>query len=605
METQAKLGDSEVVPLRYQIQRLQSEMDSMSTHTQWLDSELKSKHESMAALRATHAAEVATLRTDMDAVISEKENLFGEASNLKRQLDAAQGKMEQLSKELMDARQEASDNTMSMEQELFASRRLVELQKEQIERLQQKHDSMASQMEALQEMAKQAEQEGNQELRERELALEEKTKKIIEDQAGDYKRQLEALQEQLAEANKRRERAEEGLLLTNAPSARYSQKPLAIREGGENESFNLTDLHSKIAEAEDKAAAEKLRRKKAEIMFNRLRTEINAKAPQIRQQAVELDMAVERLEDYKSRLQVARSDAESARAESSEMQLELGRCRKRNRDLELETVEMAKQVQSLLVSRSSTAGGDQDDSGIPTAVAEMQSTNQQLLREHREMKATITDLEGKLKSDTLKVKVETYEKEIGSLREERKRQQDIVNGIVQQRDLYRALVHKNDANLLGSPSEETSALQILKEQSGRTKALEGEKNEIQTELAKARAELDAVSRDKEATSERLARYDALNADLSSTVDRLQLEVSTAKANMARSEADAAFHRDKAVRLEEALQRSRDETSRVAAARSELQQINTNLQKAVSDANAAAARYSGELEQVRTRHRFFF
>jgi hypothetical protein len=43
LETQAKLGDSEVVLLRYQVQRLTSKVDSISTHSQWLESELQSK----------------------------------------------------------------------------------------------------------------------------------------------------------------------------------------------------------------------------------------------------------------------------------------------------------------------------------------------------------------------------------------------------------------------------------------------------------------------------------------------------------------------------------------------------------------------------------
>lgn len=79
-------------------------------------------------------------------------------------------------------------------------------------------------------------------------------------------------------------------------------------------------------------------------------------------------------------------------------------------------------------------------------------------------------------------------------------------------------------------------------------------------MEKARAELAAVDKDKEAAAERLTRYEYLNAELTNTVDRLQLQVSSSKADVARSEADAAFHKDKTARLEESHQRSRDEVA---------------------------------------------
>jgi nucleoprotein TPR len=184
------------------------------------------------------------------------------------------------------------------------------------------------------------------------------------------------------------------------------------------------------------------------------------------------------------------------------------------------------------------------------------------------------------------------------LREDRKRQHVLVEGIVQQRDLYRALLSKQDSNLLGSPSEEASALQIVKHQSERTKTLEIEKSDLESELAKAHAELSIVARDKEAASERLARYESLNAEITSTMDRLQLQVSSSKADVARSGADAEFHREKSARLEEALQRSRDEATRVSAFRNDMQRINSNLQTAMSKANADASKYESESQQVR-------
>ncbi len=144
---------------------------------------------------------------------------------------------------------------------------------------------------------------------------------------------------------------------------------------------------------------------------------------------------------------------------------------------------------------------------------------------------------------------------------------------------------------MGSASEEAAAHQSVKHQSERTKTLEVEKRGLESELAKAHAGLSIVARDKEAASERLARYESLNAEITSTMDRLQLQVSSSKADVARSGADAEFHREKSARLEEALQRSRDEGTRVSAFRNDMQRINANLQTAMSKANADASRIS--------------
>ena len=61
-EAESKLGESEIVPLRYQVQRLNGELDAVSAHSSWLAAELKSKTDELAAARAEQAAEMAELR---------------------------------------------------------------------------------------------------------------------------------------------------------------------------------------------------------------------------------------------------------------------------------------------------------------------------------------------------------------------------------------------------------------------------------------------------------------------------------------------------------------------------------------------------------------
>ena len=144
-------------------------------------------------------------------------------------------------------------------------------------------------------------------------------------------------------------------------------------------------------------------------------------------------------------------------------------------------------------------------SDIPTSIEEIQSQNQRLLGEHRRLTGVVKELEEKLKSDSLRQKLDAAEKDLATLREDRQQQEQLVAKIVQQRDLYRALLSKHDSKLLGSEEEEVTAIEMTKRQSEKAKALEMKNEDLEMELAKAKGELDRISRDKDTISERLAR----------------------------------------------------------------------------------------------------
>jgi nucleoprotein TPR len=601
METQAKLGDSEVVPLRYQVQRLHKEVDNISTHSQWVQGELSAKNEHLASLKASQASELAQLRADFDSAVMEKESVNSELVTLRRRNEQLDCKVEHLAKDLYSTRQEASATTMAMEHELVAERRLVSLQKESLERLQQRHDAVVQDMDDLQALANEAQHDSRQEVAQIQQQMQAETKQIVEDQAAEYKQRLEELKKQLEESDRRRVVAEDGLLLTNVPASRRrtpARPALRDRAEATDEPLNLTDLYTRLAETEDQLQTEFTRRKRAEILLDRTKAEIEAAAPTLVRQRQEYELALERSEEYKKRMNGALQEAQAYRNETSELQLELSRSLKHNKELDQETVELAKQVQALLLSRS----GGEVESNMPISVEEIQTQNQHLLREHRRLTTTITDLEQKVEQDPTRNKLASKEKEVEVLNEDRQRQMVLVESIVQQRDLYRTLVSKHDSNILGSPSEEATALTIVKQQSERTKTLECRNDQLENDLHAARGELGAIAREKEATSERLARYEALTTDLTSSVDRLQLQVSSAKADVARSEADASFHKEKSARLEEALQRSRDEVVRATSSKNELQRITADLQKAISVANGQASKSESELKQAEMRLR---
>ena len=171
-------------------------------------------------------------------------------------------------------------------------------------------------------------------------------------------------------------------------------------------------------------------------------------------------------------------------------------------------------------------------------------------------------------------------------------------GIVQQRDLFRALLSKHDSKLLGTEDEEATAIEIMKRQSERANTIETENQELRAELANAKGGLDRATLNEVALSERLCRNEELVQNFTKEVDALRLELSTAKSDAARAKAECDYHSDRASRMENSLHAAREETGQVTNAKNELQRINMDLQNVLTAASAERVTFDIEKHQVR-------
>ena len=596
MEVKSKLSNSEVAPLVYENQRLQTELDSVTVNSEWLHGELTRLTGEHTELKKTSSAQTVSLQNEVHQLGQEKEAEAARAMSLQRSGEELQNKVDNLSKQLMQQKQEKLDAELAAEQELTAERRLVSLQQEQIDRLEKKHDDVIREMEAMQTKANMALQESRKERQQRVERESEQMKQALEDQATQYETQLEDLTQQVREANRRRLEVEDRFLAL--PSGRGgTTNPLAITAGGEEDGpISLTDLSARLAQAQSDLVAERTKRKKVELRFERIQADIEAKAPILIRQRQEYEAAMKRQDDYQQRLDDQVNEVMVQRSEMREMASELAAAKERNRFLEQENVGLAKHVQGLLMSRS---GVQVENGDIPTSIQEIQSQNQRLLGEHRRLTSTVKDLEDKLKSDVLRLKLDDAEKELATLRKDREQQESLVAHIVVQRDLYRSIVFDHDSKLLGTEEEEVTAIEINKRKSDRAKALESKNEELESELAGAKGELDRAIRDKEMISERLSRNETMVVNLTKSVDTLQMEVSTAKSDAARTKAESSYYIERASRMEDSLRKAKGEIEHVTNAKNELQRINNDLQNAVTNANSESSRLESERRQVRT------
>jgi chromosome segregation ATPase len=312
-------------------------------------------------------------------------------------------------------------------------------------------------------------------------------------------------------------------------------------------------------------------------------------APKMIRQREEYEMAVDQLLDYQHRLETALSERDDAAKEAAEARRAAVILQTRLAERQAESQDLAKQVQTLLVSRSNDGSATTTTAGvIPTSIQEMQSHNQSLMVEHRRLTQTVAELESKLQADTLKSKFDKASSELKSLQEERKEQEILVERIVQQRDLYRALLAKHDSNMLGSESDELTALEMAKQQSERAKKLEHQNKELEGDLKAVRAEMERVAGDKEAMSERLNRYEVQSAEYMKSIERLERDLLSARSDVARSNSESQYHKEKCERLESSLERVRGEIVHVNNAKNELQRINADLQQSVSNTHSESA-----------------
>jgi chromosome segregation ATPase len=594
LESQAKLFSADSIPYQYEVQRLKTDLDEMSAHAKWLDAELVSRNDQIVTLTKDFSSKVYGLRTELDEMTMQKETYCNDFKDLQRRYKASESKVEKLASENLRLKQEASDANSEAEQNLNAERRVVQLQKEQLELLQKRHDDVIRQMESMQAMALEAGKETQEELEIARSELEEAAKRILDEQANNHRAQIKELEAKLQEANRLRHEAEDCLIVSPAKASRRTLA--AITAGGEETHgdeeeelpLNLTDAYTLLRKTEQELREERKNHKLAQLRLRRIEEDVKAKMPHYIRQRQEYETAVARDHESRQRLKQALADVASYRTEAQEARRDVFRLQKQNRELEKETTELAKQVQALLASR---AGGDAAK-GIPTSVEEIQQQNQQLLRENNRL----TDEIQVLKSDPLRSNLEAAEKEIEAMKEERQRSELYVASIVQQRDLLRAQLHL-DSKVLESELEQASTLAFAAQHLERIKELEAKNKQLEDDVGMSQAEAIRLRGEKDAAADRLLQYEAQVTTLSETVDSYLAQVASAKAEIARTEAEATYHREKCQRLEESLKRSAAEVARAAGAKSALENQNAKQQQALTEADAISSRLKQDLSQV--------
>lgn len=576
-------------------ERWESQLASLQNHANWLQSELQAKSDEYLQLQQQGRDKATQLELQLESYRNENSSLQTKVSVLQQLEASLQQTVASSSETVLALRQERAGMIEAHQTEILRTNDLVEMQKRQIEEYQRRYQDAVRDKAELQKAAAEAFEESKKERASLRAELEDQYKKLLQEQANEY-------QQKLNEARAAPSASQLTLLPgTAAASVDDDDEDEEIDEAdaGQDNPVTITQLYTRYESVKKNLRRARLDAKQWKASFEHLRDDIAREAPFILQQKEGFERLLDEVAAAHKRCGVLEADLATARAEARGAREVAASHQRAARDKARESEELAKQVQTLLARSVAARGG----SGPPlSAVEEMQKQNQGLVMDRRTLVDEIAELKNKLREDQLRIQLAAVSAEIEDLKREREEQEHYVVSIVQQRDLYRLLLQKHDASILGSESEELKSLDVAKQQAERAKKLEQRNTVLESELAAAQHQATAAARTKDEALERLARLEAHAAQLTQAVTKLESELVSSRGKAARSEADADYHKEKCQRLEDTLQRARQEVDHVTRFKNELENSVSEMQQALSKLSTEASRHEAEKQQAQMRLR---
>ncbi|CAF2060425.1 unnamed protein product [Brassica napus] len=382
--------------------RLSQEKELMERHTKWLDEELTSKLDSYAELRRRHS----DLEAEMSAKLVDVEKNYNECSSSlnwhKERLRELETKITSLQEELSSCKDAATTTEEQYSAELLTANKLVELYKESSEEWSRKAGELEGVIKALEARLSQVES-GYKHRLEKEMSTNQKLEKENED----IKQKLEKCEAEIEKTRKTDELTlipfssftrgvdisgtsnmivESHEIISKVPAG-VSGTALAaslLRDG-----WSLTKIYEKYQEAVDAMRHEQLGRKEAELILQRVLSELEEKAGFIQEERGEHERLVEAYSLVSQKLQDSVSEQSNMEKVIMELKADLRRRERENILYQKDISDLQKQVTILLkecrdVQLRCGAAGDEeeDDTQLSDVEMDMESEADKIISEH-------------------------------------------------------------------------------------------------------------------------------------------------------------------------------------------------------------------------------
>ncbi len=546
---------------------------------------------------------------------------------------------ETMQRRLMENDVQHAERVQELQVELLNERQLINLKNENIRRMEDMYNGAVREIDTMKELASCAVEEHGREIEGIRAEVEDRVKGALREVEEEHGREMEEMRGRLEGVIVEKTKLEDILMGSSSSSLPSSGEKLLLEAGtgatnvstsatatatatiddsttnipSGGEPLTLTKLYDKLTEKETALRKEKAERRKVELYLERIHEDFERIAPKQHQQRREYEHAMAQMGDMQGRIRDALEEAQMARDELNMVQRERREVDVEVQELRLENGDLARQVQLLLKKSMGGSDGGNSDSvggvggGGADLAAEIQNQNQQLLKEHHRFATRVKKLEEELNSNSTQAQLRDALSSLKELEEERENQATLVANIVQQRDLYRALLAKNDAQILaaagdGGTNANSTAIVAAKDQIEKYTQVESRNKELVDTIAKLNADLLSATNAKQGLEERLKRLDAHATDLTQNANKIQNELLAAHAATARSNAEASFQVQKVARLEDSLELSKNEVSSLNTKRAELQRLNGELQTIIGEHESNQVKVEESLRQVQVQLR---
>ena len=352
--------------------------------------------------------------------------------------------------------------------------------------------------------------------------------------------------------------------------------------------------------------------------------EIEAKAPLIADLRRDYQRALESHNDLSERLDRARQQCEAAVTEADTAKERVQALTADKASLETQVADLSRQVQLLLKEQlngtprggvaavsppraggsSATDAHDVISENLVTfkSVQELQVRNQQLLKVLRQLtddrKADL-DAGRAVAQQAAQATLKKALEQVRTMREQREKQEEFVNALVQQRDMYRVLLAQADhkyankgpagqppaggdasaSSAVAAPNTGAVATTAARADAADTASAAALK-QLQAEFAQFRAERIQVEREQ-----------------ASALNEAREQTSAARLRLEQFKADARFHESRCTDLQGMVDASARELERVQEAKTKLQALVVQHQRAMTERESAYTEARDKIAQL--------
>ena len=586
-------AESLVLPLQIELASMQREKENQENVLETLKAELMDRAEESSRQRVTSS----NLRLQMESSLAAKEEEVNGLAARLHSVTASEQSQQERCRALQTELAQLTHSKVSSDRELHAD---VDDKNKTIALLREHLDKSKEHIDFLETIAKESAQEHVSAISELRLQLKSEQEVAIRDMSAE----LDSVRAELASASSaaavevRTSTATPDMEVMHSSGAYGDNNATAPSLNSSSQSFgsaadmgslfnvagigSMSDAMARIAAAERTVVQEKAKRRETEQYLQRVLQELEATAPKREAQRKDFRRVLEQndllskkcdhsavyttqlesdlrlqeqvVNDLRMEVQVLQSGGDDLRAQLNHL-LNKERTRTGTETGAVATVELDVPASGLLY----------DD------VAQLQSKNEQLVRVVRKLeldRQAIVDTmaeqgltpDGKLLNGNLQT-LHTALQELQGLKSARERTEEMVVGLVQQRDMYRTMLRESGAGAVdldmaalgavpvGSPSsssvsaKQNNAIAVVN-----TAALQ----EAQSKVKELQAELKQSQNDREHIQERLEHANEKEKSLREALDTASGSAGGLRLDVARMTGEARFEKERADRLEESL-----------------------------------------------------